>query len=525
MAQNSKLNITILFIILFAAAVLRLYAIFNLPLNEAEAFALATASRPMADLMGIFFNHGDKYLSVPFLYVLFIKAFAFISTSEFVLRLPGVLFGILALVFAFLVAKKLAGGAVALLTTLLLAISPNLIMFSANLYHHSFLFFLVVFSTWLLLIALEAKSPLLLCIVYFFAYLLVVLLYPPAVILVIPFTVIFFVYAHPNLQNRIIFTALNCVLLGIATYWLLRVPPALAGKGQMFSSYSEVIDMKFVPTPFLFLFKFVEVYIGAFYTLSGLFYRDLSHPTGWHVIAFIPVLLLFHIAMFHGFKPYSGGEKSRTILFMSLAFSLTLGAVFALFGAKINEAFIPAMLFFTIIIATGIVRHGSSRFRIALAATLLCMFIASVPDAYRYGADRNDWRQITKFLQNNLGQDEAVVLLDGWQSPPYFHYAGADLASRTFPLFPEFALKIVDDHRLQEDIVRPFSPVFDFPPGEAISDIAAKNRRLWVVYAEKFPENNPRIEANGFWLDDNTTVVRKKVFPHITVDLVQPKQN
>ncbi|MEW6201731.1 MAG: glycosyltransferase family 39 protein [bacterium] len=522
MSNNSRLNIAILFIIIFAAA-LRLFSISSIMLNESEAFAFATASQPLETLFRIFINNGDKHLPVPFLYILIIKPLIYLGASVSALRLLGVLLGVVSLVLVYIAAKKLAGSAAAVITALLLSISPYFLIFSRSLSHHALLFFLIAFITWLFLKILEANFSPLLYIAYVVACFAAVLLYPPAAILMIPFIIVFYLYARADITGRAVFTAINLVLLAGAAYWSLRWLPTVLKLGAMFSTLSETVDIRLLPAPHLYVFKFVEIYLKAFYAMSGLFCRDLSHPTAWHVIAFIPVLIFFHIAMFYGFKPNPNMVKERTILFLLLAFSVPVCVALSVIGVPAGEAVLPAVLFFVIIIACGIVRNVRPVFRIALAATVLCMFIASVPDVYRRESARTDWHRITGFLQQNIRQDEAVVILDGWLSPPYFYYADNELASRTYPLFPDFALRIVNDHRLQEDIARPFRPVFDTPPAGAIGELAEKYNRLWVVYKEKFPELNPRIEANSYWLEDNTATVGEKRFPHITLELVQLK--
>ena len=90
-----------------------------------EAFSAAVARRPTLDL-AVYLWHNELHASP---YYLFLNAWTFLGTSETVLRLPSVIFGVVAVVATYFVARRFGVG---FLAALLLAIAPLFVQFEQN---------------------------------------------------------------------------------------------------------------------------------------------------------------------------------------------------------------------------------------------------------------------------------------------------------------------------------------------------------------------------------------------------------
>lgn len=509
---NAKLILIAIAAILVAGSALRVWGLGRATLSGAEAFTLATASQPKQVLRNIYRNGGDRFMPAPLPFTLVAKNYTRADSTELAARLPGAVLGAVSLILVFLIARQIAGTGPAVLTLLFISFSPYLIRFNREFTHHSLVFFLMAASIWTCLRAIEAERPLLWCVVFGGAYLLLVMFFPVALCLFVPLNLIFFIYGPRGARDRAVWAALNGATLCAGMYFLIRWLPVLLERPIYSLVFKDFVDSRFIPVPQFFVFHFIELYFQVFGGAVGFFALDSAHPNWGHIISFLLLPVVFHTALFYGFKPFPGDEKQRTIIFFLLAFTFPISAGLLFLGMPLGEALLPVLPIFPLLLSVGVLRNDSRRFRWIFAIALFCVVAGSVPDAFRAERGRVPWREVVTYLEEKAEPGDALVILDGWIGGPFFYYAPPGLKERTHAFFPDFATRIVDDHFLQEDIVRPLNPTFDTSPPFTIARLLYRHDAVWILYVKKPLDDKPRIEQSTYWLRDNTHITRKKNF-------------
>src|SRR3990167_3068602 len=157
----------LLFLILILATVLRFYKLDTIPIgfNDDEAafgYNAYSIIKTARDEWGRFLpfpafeSFGDWKL-VFYLYLTVASEVIF-GASEFAVRFPSAIFGILSVWATYLLTKKLLGKNVGLLSAFLLAISPWHVIASRNAFESDILIFFISSATYLFLIALREKK-------------------------------------------------------------------------------------------------------------------------------------------------------------------------------------------------------------------------------------------------------------------------------------------------------------------------------------------------------------------------------
>ena len=183
MTRLSKRDLALLLILILLGASLRLYNLGGQGLWWDEMFTLLIASGEASDQLGPCFRREceDKIIvmsvkdfrdflsetpavrfsvvrdvyrhepSHPPLYYMVVNMFlALLGTSEFALRLPSALFGIMTIPFVFLLGKRFFSTEVGMVAASLFAFAPNEVYFAQEARMYSMVLFLTVISTWLL---------------------------------------------------------------------------------------------------------------------------------------------------------------------------------------------------------------------------------------------------------------------------------------------------------------------------------------------------------------------------------------
>jgi uncharacterized membrane protein len=122
--------------------------------NDEAGVVLAALSPTNQDTINAVRSH---VMAMPLDYLV-IRGVTRISLYEFVLRLPAAIFGCLALIVCYRLFHRLAGKRIALLATLLLALSPLHVMYSQEVRFYSSQLFFYYLSTELLLESIEENT-------------------------------------------------------------------------------------------------------------------------------------------------------------------------------------------------------------------------------------------------------------------------------------------------------------------------------------------------------------------------------
>ncbi|MGH7751853.1 MAG: glycosyltransferase family 39 protein, partial [Gemmatimonadales bacterium] len=141
--------------VLLLAAVLRGWGLTSKSLWYDEAFAVFVARQPLTEMIGLL---RDFDMHPPFHYVFLHVWMRLVGDGEVAVRLPGVLASVCAVLFTFLLGRRLGGTRVGVLAATLLALSPFQIAAAQEARMYPFLTLFGVASSYALWLALEGGS-------------------------------------------------------------------------------------------------------------------------------------------------------------------------------------------------------------------------------------------------------------------------------------------------------------------------------------------------------------------------------
>jgi mannosyltransferase len=141
-------------VIVVTTAVLGMIRLAAKSLWHDEAYSFATARLPSASFWKAL-AHQESFSG---LYYLVLRVWSALGTSELWLRLPSVVFGILAVCTLFALNRRLFGTRVAVIAALLLAVNPFIVRYEQEARAYSMAMFAVVLATYVFIQAVEHPS-------------------------------------------------------------------------------------------------------------------------------------------------------------------------------------------------------------------------------------------------------------------------------------------------------------------------------------------------------------------------------
>ncbi|MGQ9625981.1 MAG: glycosyltransferase family 39 protein [Anaerolineae bacterium] len=372
----------------------------------------------------------------PPLYYLLLRGWVWLfGVSEFALRFPSLIFGLLTVPLFYMLGRKLFDESAGVLAAYLVALSPLYLWYSQEARMYTLLTFLGLLSAYLSLLIAEREEKRPRRLLWAALVLMDVLA----------------LYTHYFAFFLIVFQAL---WLSLAAIWRKRsylwVEGAFALAG-LFLAY-----LPWMPYVFLRYRADVSYWRGALKLDEALRHILISFSLGETVLEEIGwKLALGYLALFvycllliayrasrivH--PPTSNLQLSTSIPFLLLYLSLPLVGVLAL--VYYNPKFSPRYLMFAsppflLIIAAGLassfrdVRGGAIR-RVALRliAGLSLLFVlgtmayADYNNFFDIRFIRPDFRGAINYLKGNIGPKEAIILLSGHMYPIFTYYYEGD---------------------------------------------------------------------------------------------------
>lgn len=395
---------------------LRLYSFDAWLFNQDENYTLQTIEQ----LSWLQILLGKLEPLNPPLYRLFIKAVGMTAgVSEFNLKFPSVLFGVLTLGVVFKIGKVLQGPSLAWVATLLFAFSPIMIVYSQIVRPYTLSVLLTLLSFYFLLVYLKREKAGALWFYFIFNVLSVLTHYLFLFVLVADS--LGFLIFRKNLPKGF-FPKWICFCLGVG---IVLAPLLLAPYhfwAYQYSSIPPLID--FWARPLLAFFSFA---LG-----------ETVYPFFWPAV--LPAVVLFGLTFFWGVR-YS--FVSRENFFVLLRWGIPLLIWLLMVSARPRYVLL-SVPFFLLIVAWGILRLPVRSYGKGLIVLLLIFLEGfSIFNWYRRDPEHIleadlliPWKDIIHHVNQKKSIEEWVLLYPNFDEYLFRYYSVSD--DRThFIAFPE----------------------------------------------------------------------------------------
>ena len=407
--KTGRKHFLIIGIILTIAAFLRIYQLGHECLWIDEVSSVDQALRPLPELF-------SGFLRAPFYYFILRCWIKLFGLSEFSLRLPSAIFGILSVYFTYRIGKDFFGRRAGEMGALLLAVSPFCLFFSQEVRHYSLWLLLTLLSNFFFLRIMNREKPG--RDYFYYAFVMILSLYTIlwSVLMWFVHNLVFFFSRRRDLRPWL------KAQLGIFVLYLLWLVPFL-----LFVSGIKAA----VPTWELgWIQPLGWVSLAAFFKtiICRGIYLGASSPDNLR----IPFLQAAEIYIFLGLfllGLLSLDMRRKKNLFLLLWVFFPFGAIiaasliaFPLFSERYFIFVLPAVFIF---IALGISRFKSRAVRISLLGIMLALNLPAL--LYYYSQDQKPrYDQAVKIIKHHLKNRtelvidscrEALVFVYYWEKP------------------------------------------------------------------------------------------------------------
>ena len=395
--------------ILLLAAILRVYGIASESLWIDEGQTVAYATKSIAGI--IEYCARDVH---PPLYLFIMHAWTGIfGISETALRMPSAIFGVIAVYLTFKIGEKLMNRTGALLGALFLAVSYMGINFSQEARSYTMLLTAILLSCHSLLLFIENQDQK--HFLYYAASVALMLYTHTFTIFIIMFHQVYYVVdwafrPGERLKRFINWVAVNVSALVLFSPWmyflLKQVLAKLGGEGP--GSWVMVPD-----------------HITAWRT-----FIQLAGGAAPLAAAALAVLLFAAVKLIPGLRKRFSSKleipaKTRSSLFLALWFMCAVVTPFAIslvlspiYVERYAIQFLPGFCIFL-----GMIMSGFSP--LFLRTAVVAMFMAATAHGlwlYYTTYDKEQWREVARFVAENINPGEAIVLSAPWIYEPFTYY-------------------------------------------------------------------------------------------------------
>lgn len=347
--------------------------------------------------------------------------------SEVSMRLPSVIFGVLAIYFTFLIGKKLVSKNVGLLAALLLSINPLHIYYSQEARMYSLAALAVAVNVYLLIKLIKGEKV---NLIFLIISNLGILLSDYVAYFIFPAEFIFLLLLKEKEFLKKWFIALIAAVI-LVSWWIpiflsqLKVGAIASANLPTWKFVVGGFDLKTLPLTFV---KFI---IGRI---------SLADKTIYAVVL-LPICSLFIYLLLRSIK--SVDNLSRKILLAWVIIPPLLATVVSLFISVYSYFrvlyIVPG---FVILIANGILSFkGKLRYALLAIVVLIQLFCALVY-LLNPNYQREDWKGLVSFLKSV--QPQVILLESSGTFPPFDYYAEGTLnakgALKDFPAKDETAV-------------------------------------------------------------------------------------
>jgi len=397
--MQKKTRIILFFVITFGS-ILRIYELGRESLHIDEAATAIGSSLPsIPALIQYWFSVGHQ--SPYFLMMHYwIKLF---GQSEFALRLPSAVFGVMSIYIMFLLARRLFNNEkTALLSSYLLAVSTINIYYSQCARPYSIVVFLVLMSFLFLLRALEKNTkPLWATYICFTLFsLLINTSTLPILICHLLFIVLFWTRYRSYIKPGRIALVFGLILLAYLPFLVMLFLPSIEN--------NNVGPLGWITQPSF------NTIIHVFNELGGKIHKE----AGYGINSYLPIatnafgiilFLLCLIAMHNLIK--KNKNKTLALLTLWLAIPIVLPFIFShlvapVFGPVRYVLYVSCAYY--LLIGKGVMSLKKN-LRLLLLTFIVLMGLVSLQEYYRV-EKRTNWKNIANYIEQNIKDDEKTFL-------------------------------------------------------------------------------------------------------------------
>lgn len=381
-------------LIILLGSALRLYHLGAESLWYDEVGSIDQATQ---NLSALFFNFQQD---PPFYHLLLKYWIRIFGITEVAVRMLSCIFSIFSLYLAYKISYSLFNKRIALISTLLLALSPFHIFYSQEARYYILSFFLALLSVYIFLKLLNTNCK---RYYYFISIINTLNLYTNPLSLVIIIAESIILLRKYSVYKKL-WIGLQFISLSIFLFWAV---PALHNISMDYELFKIRINLQ-APVPSLkILVDTFETFIFGGLRYGGSdYYLMLGHYLDRVYIILIKTLslFLFFYAVLSFFR-----KRVQKESFYFIFLWLTVSFVFSLFFHRIYSIryFLICLLPFYILIAVGIEKTGF------LKGTLLSMLIISLLSPlylYYSRCKKINWKDSTSYINQNIKYNDTIII-------------------------------------------------------------------------------------------------------------------
>jgi mannosyltransferase len=466
---DEKRSKPILLSIALLAMFLQLYNLGRKSLWFDEAASFGFSSLNLRDILA-----SPDYFHPP-LYSVILHFFLYLGKSEYLVRLPSVIFSILCILLIYRLGKEFFDFRVGLVSAFLLAISPMLYYYAQEARMYTLLIFLSLLSLDFFLNAIRKNeawlwigfvaSTSLNIYTHYYAFLVI-------------FIELIFIVIFIKKYSLIFSKFVMCIM----TILLLFVPQFF----KLYSAFQSMIDwgpdwglhptLLFVPQ------IFYKLSIGTGFSVEKVefFNRIFSGD----LLGTNPILgsILLFIVFLYGLYASRREYREETCLSMIWIFIPVIIAYVIAFKSIVHENYIIFILpIYLIVVSKGLIDIKKKNF----IASLVLIFIIILSNAYflhvNYIAPKEDWRSVALYIKDNSSPGD-IILVDPSYTACCFTFYGLE---------PKMIIEQNKEFEFNRSLFL-----------RKIAEISSRpNPRLWIPYVPSRSSDSDKHLLN--WLNLN----------------------
>ena len=468
------------------ALALRMYRLGSQSLWLDEAWSVRVANHSLGEIL--------RYRSnIPPLHQVVVRLFiAILGTSEFSVRLPSVLAGVLSVVLVYAITTRLFNKSAGLVAGLILAISPYHVWYSQDARPYALLIVLSLASVWFFLnlrdrpnfIGFTGYVVTTTLAMYTHVYALFLLLFQNLYML--------YSWRKPaRLGLKWIVSQATVLVLSVPWYHFIFFIFSGHRGAAPWAGFRKEVDP--IVIPYTFFVYSVGISVGP--SLADLHLSrslDLFMP---YVGVLLPACIAFALMFLLGLYS-TGKDKPRSPFLFLYLFVPILGAfmITVLYGritynVRYTAVALPA---YTIVLAKGItsVKHKGWRLLLIL---LIVGFSAHALGNYYFNPKyaKEDARSAAQYLETAAGERDVIVVLEIVHALEHYYDGPVEVHG----VFPYQLASIAD---LQNEL----------------SQIARGHDRLWLVWSRPWVDPEASVKR---YFDERYEIIDRRNFPGVQV--------
>lgn len=385
----------------------------------------------------------NQDLPIPPFYYIILHFFLFLGKSEFIIRLPSVIFGVLSIPIVYIIGKDFYEVQVGLLSAFMLAVSPTFVYYGQEGRMYTLFVFFSLLSLLFFYRALRKSdnklwigfiaTNLLNIYTHYFAFLVI--------IVEILFVIVFF-YKYKSVLVKFIGSLFVVLILFVP-----QLINLIAGMHVKLTEYGSYAPLRWGYNPDIF---FVPRIIFSF------FYNSYSF------INSIIVMILVIIFLYFLFPLYNQCRENTTLAIIWV-FLPVIAAFLLAFKINIVGRYLIFILpIYLIVVSAGLMIIKKKH---TLLFIILFLLIAAANGHYLYNYYHSnfkygdDYEFASIYIKNNLHEGDKIVSIPGFLVEEGFSYYGLNDVQK----LPRYNISL-----------------------EKIQEICSENPRTWVIYTHYY---------------------------------------